>query len=93
MVGYGVRKVGVQMKISPQRILAVVRAFSAFRNDLAVLHSLGEGGNGCIGWPECDCRLAEEIRIIVQMEEEWRSRRGQKFKAETWDGRVKVTVK
>lgn len=62
------------MKISPQRIKEIVAAVVQFRADLSLLHTQGEGKNGCVGWPECDCRLAEEIRIVVHMENEWNYR-------------------
>lgn len=59
------------MIISPQRVEDVMRAFRDFRRDLELLHKQGEGANGCIGWPECDCRLAEQIRGTVHTETEW----------------------
>lgn len=62
------------MKISLQRIAEVFRAFVNFRRELEIFHSQGEGKNGCIGWPECDCRLAEQIRGIVHIETEWEYR-------------------
>jgi len=66
------------MKISPQRIKEVISALYEVQTDLDRLHGQGEGKNGCVGWPECDCRLAEQIRAIVHFEDEWeyRAKRG-----------------
>lgn len=62
------------MKISPQRIEAVMRVFRDFRRELELLHRQGEGSKACTGWPECDCRLAEQIRGVVHIESEWQAK-------------------
>lgn len=62
------------MKISPQRIEEIIATFKESRRNLEMLHAQGQRKNGCIGWPECDCRLAEQIRGIVNLEEEWKTR-------------------
>jgi hypothetical protein len=58
------------MRISSQRTNDVIEAFRDFHRELAGLHDQGLL-NGCIGWPECDCRLAEQIRWTVHIENEW----------------------
>jgi hypothetical protein len=62
------------MKISPQRVEEVMRAFAALQRELEVLHAEGQRPRDCVGWPECDCRLAEQIRWIVQIENEWQAK-------------------
>jgi hypothetical protein len=64
----------IRMKISPQRVEEIVMACKSFRRELERLHQQGEGTRDCSGWPECDCRLAEQIRGIVQVENDWITR-------------------
>lgn len=61
----------MKMQISPQRIEEITRAFLALRRELESLHTQGQRENECLGWPECDCRLAEQIRGLTHIEEEW----------------------
>jgi hypothetical protein len=63
-----------KMNISPKRINDIICACDDFRKELERLHEQGTGENGCKGWPDCDCRLAEQIRFIVHIRDEWQYR-------------------
>jgi hypothetical protein len=62
------------MLISSQRISDVIKAYQDALTELRRLHMEGVRPGECTNWMECDCRLADQIRTLQHIEEEWQTR-------------------